>query len=179
MLMYLQQFSSCSTQLFREFKLCKLLLRPLDDRYSASRGSSRQIRGYSRQSESYVSSLSNSADNSAHDEIDDEDIAFMQGQIKHSELFKYQRPGSRAVSVPTRFDFAQGNIPGFWPDCGTILAYRLMLSVHPSICPSVCLTSTFWLTFALKFWNFLCNHTFTSLVVSYLLIFCAVFKEKC
>ncbi|KAK3093892.1 hypothetical protein FSP39_021520 [Pinctada imbricata] len=94
-----------STQLFRELKLCKLLLRPLDDRYSASRGSSRQIRGYSRQSESYVSSLSNSADNSAHDEIDDDDSAFMQGHIKHSDLFKYQRPGSRAVSVPTRFDF--------------------------------------------------------------------------
>lgn len=91
-----------STQLFREFKLCKLLLRPLDDRYSASRGSSQQIRGYSRQSESYVSSLSNSADNSAHDEIDDDDMAFGEGQYRYSALFPYQRPGSRAYSVPTR-----------------------------------------------------------------------------
>ncbi|KAL4237950.1 hypothetical protein ACF0H5_002660 [Mactra antiquata] len=87
-----------STQLFREFKLCKLLLRPLDDRYSASRGSSRNIRGYSRQSESYVSSLSNSADNSAND-VDDEDFNF-EGHFNASQLFKYQRPGSRALSVP-------------------------------------------------------------------------------
>ena len=92
-------FCIYSTQLFREFKLCKLLLRPLDDRYSASRGSSHQIRGYSRQSESYVSSLSNSADNSANDGIDDEDFAF-EGQYNASQLFKYQRPGSRALSVP-------------------------------------------------------------------------------
>ncbi|XP_071159348.1 regulator of G-protein signaling 22-like isoform X29 [Mytilus edulis] len=91
-----------STQLFREFKLCKLLLRPLDDRYSASRGSSQQIRGYSRQSESYVSSLSNSADNSAHDEIDDDDFGFGEGQYRYSALFPYQRPGSRAYSVPNR-----------------------------------------------------------------------------
>ncbi|XP_078313752.1 uncharacterized protein LOC111129190 isoform X10 [Crassostrea virginica] len=94
-----------STQLFREFKLCKLLLRPLDDRYSASRNSSNQLRGYSRQSESYVSSLSNSADNSGHDEIDDEEMAIMQSQFQNSTLFKYQRPGSRAVSMPTRLDF--------------------------------------------------------------------------
>ncbi|XP_052697968.1 regulator of G-protein signaling 22-like isoform X12 [Crassostrea angulata] len=94
-----------STQLFREFKLCKLLLRPLDDRYSASRNSSNQLRGYSRQSESYVSSLSNSADNSGHDEIDEEEMAAMQSQFQNSTLFKYQRPGSRAVSMPTRLDF--------------------------------------------------------------------------
>ncbi|XP_053375384.1 uncharacterized protein LOC123527871 isoform X6 [Mercenaria mercenaria] len=87
-----------STQLFREFKLCKLLLRPLDDRYSASRGSTHNIRGYSRQSESYVSSLSNSADNSAND-VDDEDFNF-EGHFNASQLFKYQRPGSRALSVP-------------------------------------------------------------------------------
>lgn len=100
--------SLCSTQLFREFKLCKLLLRPLDDRYSASRNSSNQLRGYSRQSESYVSSLSNSADNSGHDEIDEEEMAAMQSQFQNSTLFKYQRPGSRAVSMPTRLDFEAG-----------------------------------------------------------------------
>ncbi|XP_061163908.1 regulator of G-protein signaling 22-like isoform X6 [Saccostrea echinata] len=93
-----------STQLFREFKLCKLLLRPLDDRYSASRNSSNQLRGYSRQSESYVSSLSNSADNSGHDEIDDEEMASIQNQFQNSTLFKYQRPGSRAVSMPIKLD---------------------------------------------------------------------------
>ncbi|XP_052766652.1 uncharacterized protein LOC128207645 isoform X4 [Mya arenaria] len=87
-----------STQLFREFKLCKLLLRPLDDRYSASRGSSHNIRGYSRQSESYISSLSNSADNSAND-VDDEDFNY-EGHYNATQLFKYQRPGSRAISVP-------------------------------------------------------------------------------
>ncbi|XP_056020779.1 uncharacterized protein LOC125650178 isoform X15 [Ostrea edulis] len=94
-----------STQLFREFKLCKLLLRPLDDRYSASRNSSNQLRGYSRQSESYISSLSNSADNSGHDGIDDEELASMQNQLQNSTLFKYQRPGSRAISMPPRLDF--------------------------------------------------------------------------
>lgn len=84
------------------------MLRPLDDRYSASRNSSNQLRGYSRQSESYVSSLSNSADNSGHDEIDEEEMAAMQSQFQNSTLFKYQRPGSRAVSMPTRLDFEAG-----------------------------------------------------------------------
>ncbi|XP_069117351.1 regulator of G-protein signaling 22-like isoform X11 [Argopecten irradians] len=91
-----------STQLFREFKLCKLLLRALDDRYSAGRHST-MIRGYSRQSESYVSSFSNSADNSAHDEIDDDEDIFMDSSnLRHSGLYRYQRPGSKALSVPTR-----------------------------------------------------------------------------
>ena len=44
-----------------------------------------------------MSSLSNSADNSANDGIDDEDFAF---DYNASQLFKYQRPGSRALSVP-------------------------------------------------------------------------------
>ncbi|XP_052275180.1 uncharacterized protein LOC127874696 isoform X4 [Dreissena polymorpha] len=101
-----------STQLFREFKLCKLLLRPLDDRYSASRGSSHQIRGYSRQSESYVSSLSNSADNSAND-VDDEDFNF-EAHYNASQLFKYQRPGSRALSVPAPMHL--GEDPYYYED---------------------------------------------------------------
>lgn len=95
-----------STQLFREFKLCKLLLRPLDDRYSTSRGSSHNLRGYSRQSESYVSSLSNSADNSASD-VDNEDFTF-EGHFNASQLFKYQRPGSRALSVPAPIYYGTG-----------------------------------------------------------------------
>lgn len=59
------------TPLFRELKLVKLLLRRLDDRRSGSsrrapRGdsSSSHIRGYSRQTGTYASSLSNSGDNS-------------------------------------------------------------------------------------------------------------------
>ena len=44
-----------------------------------------------------MSSLSNSADNSANDGIDDEDFAY---DYNASQLFKYQRPGSRALSVP-------------------------------------------------------------------------------
>ncbi|KAK6183535.1 hypothetical protein SNE40_011001 [Patella caerulea] len=89
-----------STQLFRELKLCKLLLRPLDDRNSASRGSSRQIRGYSRQSESYISSLSYSGENSAEDEGLDEDINW--ADMRYQDLFRYRRPGSKAYSDPIR-----------------------------------------------------------------------------
>jgi hypothetical protein len=83
-------------------KVCKLLLRPLDDRYSAGGNSSRQLRGYSRQTESYVSSLSNSADNSANEDADDDydDENFMWGDLQRSELYRYNRPGSRAFSLP-------------------------------------------------------------------------------
>ncbi|KAL8598265.1 hypothetical protein ACOMHN_035215 [Nucella lapillus] len=87
------------TQLFRELKLVKLLLRPLEERQSASRGSSRNLRGYSRQTETYVSSLSNSVDNSAPDVMDDEDLW---GELHYSALYRYQRPGSRALSVPIK-----------------------------------------------------------------------------
>ncbi|XP_064623262.1 uncharacterized protein LOC135485317 isoform X4 [Lineus longissimus] len=88
------------TRLFREMKLCKLLLRPLDDRYSAGGGSSRLLRGYSRQTESYVSSLSNSADNSANEDGDYDDENYMWGDLQRSELYRYNRPGSRALSLP-------------------------------------------------------------------------------
>ena len=93
------------TQLFREFKLCKLLLRPLDDaHYSAGRGSSRVLRGYSRQTESYVSSLSNSADNSANDaDFDDENMGWGDPySFNRSALYRYKRPGSNAYSLPAR-----------------------------------------------------------------------------
>jgi hypothetical protein len=55
-----------------------------------------------------VSSLSNSADNSAHDEIDDDDMGFGEGQYRYSALFPYQRPGSRAYSVPNRICLGSG-----------------------------------------------------------------------
>ena len=88
------------SRLFREFKMCKLLMRPLDDRFrSASRGSSRNLRGYSRQTESYVSSLSNSADNSANDATTDYEDGTWSG-FRRSALFRYQRPGSNAISLP-------------------------------------------------------------------------------
>lgn len=88
------------TQLFRELKLVKLLLRPLEiERQSASRGSSRNIRGYSRATESYISSLSVSGDHSGNDIYDYDDIW---GELNYSALYRYQRPGSRALSLPTR-----------------------------------------------------------------------------
>ena len=43
----------------------------------------------------------------------------------------------------------------FWPDCKAIPAYGMMVSVCLSVRPSVRPTTTFWLTFALKFWNLL------------------------
>ena len=99
------------TQLFREFKLCKLLLRALDDRYSARRGSSHLLRGYSRQTESYMSSLSNSADNSANDaDFDDENMGWGDTYgFTRSSLYRYKRPGSNAYSLPARVGL------GKWP----------------------------------------------------------------
>ena len=91
----------CRTRLFRELKLCKLLLRPLDDRGSARCSSSRQLRGYSRQTESYISSLSNTVDNSAND-ADFDEFNLPWGDIRRSALYRYQRPGSRAFSLPAK-----------------------------------------------------------------------------
>ena len=89
------------TSLYREYKLCKLLLKALDDRRSAARNSA--IRGYSRQSGTgYDSSLSNSADNSANvGELDSNDFGWDWNDVRKSSLFKHMRPGSRAYSVPT------------------------------------------------------------------------------
>ncbi|KAH9492920.1 hypothetical protein Btru_032617 [Bulinus truncatus] len=87
------------TQLFRELKLVKLLLRPLDnDRQTASRDSSRNIRGYSRASESYISSLSISGEKSTNNNLDDLDFEW--DEPDYPALFPYQRPGSRAFSLP-------------------------------------------------------------------------------
>ena len=92
------------TELFRELKLLKLLLRTLEDRFqsSASHRSS-QIRGYSRQTESYVSSLSNSADNSANEDDYDEEWSG-----DSSEQFKGLGAGcNTAVSLPAQLDHGE------------------------------------------------------------------------
>ncbi|CAH1792455.1 unnamed protein product [Owenia fusiformis] len=92
-----------NTELFREFKLCKLLLRQLEDGRMSGKSSQQQVRGYSRQSESYVSSLSNSADNSANeDSTDYEGEYVICGGIRRSALYPYERPGSRALSLPPK-----------------------------------------------------------------------------
>ena len=93
----------CRTELFREFKLCKLLLRPLEDRLSATyRGGSSKIRGYSRQTEDYASSLSNSGDNSAQYDFEQEGYGGWEPTYRRSALYRYPRPGSRAFSLPSR-----------------------------------------------------------------------------
>ncbi|XP_012937168.1 uncharacterized protein LOC101859632 [Aplysia californica] len=93
------------TQLFRELKMAKLLLRPLEfDRQSASRGSSRNLRGYSRATESYISTLSVSGDQSGNDLYDYDDIW---GELNYSALYRWQRPGSHALSLPTRVFFGE------------------------------------------------------------------------
>lgn len=85
--------------MFRELKLLKLLLRPLDDRHQSSASfKSSQIRGYSRQTESYISSLSNSADNSANEDEYDEGWS---GETSD----RYDDPDetiSRALSLPPK-----------------------------------------------------------------------------
>ncbi|XP_067943114.1 regulator of G-protein signaling 22-like [Watersipora subatra] len=91
------------TKLFRELKLLKLLLRALDERFqrSASHKSS-QIRGYSRQTESYVSSLSNSADNSANEDEYDEG---WNGDSR--DVYTEGQPGSHTVSLPAQLGHAR------------------------------------------------------------------------
>lgn len=80
------------SHLFRELKLCKQLLRPIDDqRTNRSQGSSQMIRGYSRQTNSCVSSLSNGI--SQPNEPDAE--AFLHGNLPFSapmtrQLFRSQ-----------------------------------------------------------------------------------------
>ena len=49
-----------------------------------------------------------------------------------------------------------------WLQCKAIPAYGLMMSVCPSVHPSV----NIWLTFAFKFWNLLCNPAIPSSAVS-------------
>ena len=96
-------YSFCyRTELFRQFKLCKLLLRPLEDRLSATnRGGSSKIRGYSRQTEDYASSLSNSGDNSAQQDFEHDGQGW-EPTYRPSALYRYPRPGSRAFSLPSR-----------------------------------------------------------------------------
>lgn len=74
------------------------MLRTLDERFqrSASHKSS-QIRGYSRQTESYVSSLSNSADNSANEGDYDEEWSG-----DSNDRYVVDQPGSHTVSLPAQ-----------------------------------------------------------------------------
>ena len=43
--------------------------------------------------------------------------------------------------------FCSRSLNNFWPDCKAIPAYGLMMSVRPSVCPSV----NIWLTSVFKF----------------------------
>ncbi|XP_077998144.1 uncharacterized protein LOC144451207 isoform X2 [Glandiceps talaboti] len=90
------------TKLFLEYKLCKLLIRALEER-SASRQSSHSIHGYSRQTTSYAtSSLGNShARSTTYDDGDSEASMPWTRDVSRSALLgRYLRPGSRAQSVP-------------------------------------------------------------------------------
>ncbi|XP_041468616.1 uncharacterized protein LOC121418690 isoform X4 [Lytechinus variegatus] len=88
------------TKLFLEYKLCKLLIRPLEERRSTSRPSSRGLRGYSRETASYSStsmSLAQSHEASAYE--NDSDFSWP-GDADRLFLFKHLRPGSRCISMP-------------------------------------------------------------------------------
>ncbi|XP_030854657.1 uncharacterized protein LOC575237 isoform X3 [Strongylocentrotus purpuratus] len=88
------------TKLFLEYKLCKLLIRPLEERRSTSRPSSRGLRGYSRETASYSStsmSLAQSHEASAYE--NDSDFSWP-GDADRLFLFKHMRPGSRCISMP-------------------------------------------------------------------------------
>ncbi|XP_033105030.1 uncharacterized protein LOC117107440 isoform X2 [Anneissia japonica] len=86
------------TRLFLEYKLCKLLVRPLDNRNSAiSRQSSYGLRGYSRQTTSYATS---SLIRSAAPSLYDNESHLSWPDLDQTGLFKYLRPGSRCQSLP-------------------------------------------------------------------------------
>ncbi|XP_071809911.1 uncharacterized protein [Asterias amurensis] len=91
------------TKLFLEYKLCKLLLRPLDERRSASRqNSSRGLRGYSRQTTSYTStsaSLAQSREPSIY-ENEGSEYGYWLDENERMAMFRYLRPGSRCISLP-------------------------------------------------------------------------------
>ncbi|XP_035678626.1 uncharacterized protein LOC118417227 [Branchiostoma floridae] len=102
---------------FREYKLCKLLLRRLDNnRQSLSRQSSRGIRGYSQPTSSLGTSSSLTTTTTTEDDDDDaEEIDYRGHHAQQaveslgsyvgwpeisSAIFRYARPGSRAISLP-------------------------------------------------------------------------------
>ncbi|XP_038071568.1 uncharacterized protein LOC119740369 isoform X2 [Patiria miniata] len=95
------------TKLFLEYKLCKLLLRPLDERRPASRqNSSRDLRGYSRQTTSFTStsaSLAQSREPSMYDNEGSE-YAYWLDENERMAMFRYLRPGSRCISLPPMLD---------------------------------------------------------------------------
>ncbi|XP_071963188.1 uncharacterized protein [Antedon mediterranea] len=93
------------TRLFLEYKLCKLLLRPLDNRSSAiSRQSSTGVQGYSRQTTSYATS---SLIQSAVPSVYDNESNLSWPDLDHTGLFKYLRPGSRCQSLPATLGLGQ------------------------------------------------------------------------
>src|SRR6218665_270028 len=95
---------SYRSYLFREYKLCHLLLRPLCDRASAGHRSYTGLRGYSRQTaDSCLSSLSRGPNSAKEVDLSDSGAwreAQGGGGGGETTLFKYKRPGSRAVSLP-------------------------------------------------------------------------------
>ncbi|XP_022088623.1 uncharacterized protein LOC110978161 isoform X3 [Acanthaster planci] len=95
------------TKLFLEYKLCKLLLRPLDERRPTSRqNSSRGLRGYSRQTTSFTStsaSLAQSREPSMYDN-EGSDYAYWLDENERMAMFRYLRPGSRCISLPPMLD---------------------------------------------------------------------------
>jgi hypothetical protein len=125
------------TDFFREFKLCKLLSRSLDDQRSDSQTSSQLIGGYSRQSPPISNTLStddqegsttvagggfgyasgsNLNESRTTANKNDFEIDF-ENSINNIDLpllekfnrVLFQRPGSRALSVPSYFPFASVN----------------------------------------------------------------------
>ncbi|CAF0839419.1 unnamed protein product [Brachionus calyciflorus] len=127
------------TDFFREFKLCKLLTRPLEEERSDSATSSQLIGGYSRQSPPISNSLStDDPDQGSHNPVlfaspsnkDSNKITnldeilntFYSNSVEMDSSFQidlpyldrfnralFQRPGSRALSVPSYFPFATMN----------------------------------------------------------------------
>nr|XP_006815280.1 PREDICTED: uncharacterized protein LOC100368829 [Saccoglossus kowalevskii] len=89
------------TQLFLEYKLCKLLVRSLEDR-GPSRQSSRSVYGYSRQTTSFASSsLGNSHPRSTYDNESEVSEPWASEINRSGILGRYLKPGSRAQSVPS------------------------------------------------------------------------------
>ena len=87
------------SQLFRELKLCKQLLRPLDDQRTAgSQESSQMIRGYSRQTGSCVSSLSNGIGQSLEPDAE----AFLHTNLPFSAPMPRQIFYSQNSSLPSK-----------------------------------------------------------------------------
>ncbi|XP_071509749.1 uncharacterized protein [Diadema antillarum] len=118
------------TKLFLEYKLCKLLIRPLDERRSTSRPSSRGLRGYSRQTTSYTTtstSLAHSREASAYD--NDSDFSWP-GDADRLILFKHMRPGSRCISMPPMLGLTVNG--ALWSPIDGYYSYKMSPTKLPS-----------------------------------------------